>query len=174
MKAKRKPVIPKWYVEGSLAKTKKLVFSMMKKRCTDEQIGEVLGVKETTIRGFLTKKVHEESAKFRATLPFGHPRALNRCIRSAWLINDSRAETSAFITQQIVNGVSRTEIGEMITDMTGIKVTNAMVNSYIANHMNVNFTQEKIDQKLNEDNRFFSIHVIGSKPEALDKVKGVA
>lgn len=165
--------IPSWYVDGDYKKTLKLVFKLMKKRYTDLEIANHFDVPETTIKGFLAKKARKEVLAFKETLPSDHPRAANRTIRSQWLINGSRKETSAYITQQLVAGVSRTDIGRKLSKLSGIEVTNAMVNSYIANHMNLNFTQVALDRKLNQDNRFFSIHVIGSNPKALDRLQGV-
>ena len=166
--------IPKWYIEGDLKKTCEAFFGLVAKRYSDPQIAAFFEVPETTIKGFITKKIPDEMAAFRETLPSDHPRAANRDIRAQWLINDNREDTTAFITQQIINGVSRTEISAILTEKSGITVTNAMVHSYIANHMNVNFTQARIDKDLNDDNRLFSIHIVGSKPEALDKLMGAA
>ena len=165
---------PKWYIDRSLEKTVPIVFSMMRDKKTDAQIGEFFGVKETTIRGFLTKKIPKQAEEFRSTLPLGHPRAKDRSIRSAWLVNNSRQETSALITQHLVNGASRGEIAKIISKLTGFNVSAPMVSSYIANHMNVNFTQSKFEQKQNEENRFFSQYIVGTNPAALDRLMGVA
>lgn len=165
---------PSWYIDGDMDKTLNVIFDLIVQRYRDEQIAKHFNVPITTIKGFLGKKVKDQVLEFRKTLDADHPRSVGRCLRARWLINESREETSAFITDKIVEGLSRAEIGAILTEMSGITVTSPMVCTYIANHMNVNNTEKMIDEALTRDNRFFSIHVIGSKPEALDRLQVVA
>ena len=165
---------PSWYIDGDMDKTLNVIFDLIKQRYRDDQIAKHFNVPITTVKGFLGKKVKDKVLKFRKTLDVDHPRSIGRCLRARWLINESREETSAFITNKIAEGFNRTEIAAMFTEMSGITVTSPMVCTYMANHMNVDNTEKMIDEALTRDNRFFSIHVIGSKPEALDRLQGVA
>lgn len=173
----RKKKIPVWYVDGDLQKTIDFVFNLIEKGYNNEKIALEVnklnpGVKPVSgqaMQAFLGKRIRKELLEFLDSLPEDHPAVKKRRGRVSWLINKSRKETNLFIQGCIDSGWKRKEMVEAINDMVDGKVDEASLNNYISTHIDNNGKKPIYCPKLAKENRFFSVHIMGAKPEALDR-----
>ncbi len=163
---------PKWYMDKSLTKTKKALFKMIKQGKTNDHIAEFFNATPATIRSFIATTIKDEADELIKTLPSTNLWSVPAGRRTKWLINNSRQETTEYITNQIFAGVSRKQISQDLSKMSGVNVTPGMIHFYIKSHVQIDISTSKVDEELNNENRFFSIHIVGSKPEALDRLRG--
>jgi len=175
--AKRKERIPDWYISGSLKKTTKYVLSLIEKGHSNEVIAAKVSekspsgvaVSKQAMHAFVGKKIRKDLLEFLDSLPDDHIAVQKRRNRVSWLVNNSRVDTNNFIKNCIESGWKRKEMVKAINAMAEGTVDEAKLNNYIQKHIHINGKKPPYCPKLAKENRFFSVHIMGATPEALDR-----
>lgn len=91
-----------------------------------------------------------------------------------WLINDSIDETAEFITELYINQNKRFDYIVKVLNADKNQLSN-FLRKYVKTKSKSYEAKENAELLATiEENRYFSMHIVGTKPEALDRLQGVA